>query len=116
MARFSLGGPRKYLLSSARSAGHGRGPGAGEAINSVSTGDNLRWSVEAVVSGEGPTQQPHLIVKPFDRGLMTSVIVTTTRRTYRLNLRSTDYQYMHAVSFTYPGEPQTPATPAQAKA
>ena len=25
----------------------------GEAITSVSTGDNLRWSVEAVVSGEG---------------------------------------------------------------
>jgi type IV secretion system protein TrbG len=86
----------------------------GEAINSVSTGDNLRWSVEAVVSGEGPTQQPHLIVKPFDRGLTTSVIVTTTRRTYRLNLRSTDSQYMHAVSFTYPGEPQKQAPPAQA--
>ena len=52
----------------------------GEAITSVSTGDNLRWSVEAVVSGEGAAQQPHLIVKPFDRGLMTSVVATTTRR------------------------------------
>ena len=79
----------------------------GEAITSVSTGDNLRWSVEAVVSGEGPAQQPHLIVKPFDRGLMTSVVVTTTRRSYHLTLRSTDEQYMHAVSFTYP--PSTPA-------
>ncbi len=84
----------------------------GEAITSVSTGDNLRWSVEAVVSGEGAAQQPHLIIKPFDRGLATSVIVTTTRRTYRLTLRSTDQQYMHAVSFTYPGEPQKQATPA----
>ena len=52
----------------------------GEAITSVSTGDNLRWSVEAVVSGEGPAQQPHLIIKPFDRGMTTSVVVTTTRR------------------------------------
>src|SRR5271166_6617510 len=84
----------------------------GEAITSVSTGDNLRWSVEAVVSGEGPAQQPHLIIKPFDRGLATSVIVTTTRRTYRLTLRSTDQQYMHAVSFTYPSEPEKQATPA----
>jgi type IV secretion system protein TrbG len=84
----------------------------GEAITSVSTGDNLRWSVEAVVSGEGPAQQPHLIVKPFDRGLVTSVVVTTTRRSYHLTLRSTDQQYMHAVSFTYPGEPQNQATPA----
>src|SRR5271157_3242987 len=84
----------------------------GEAITSFSTGDNLRWSVEAVVSGEGAAQQPHLIIKPFDRGLATSVIVTTTRRTYRLTLRSTDQQYMHAVSFTYPSEPQKQATPA----
>jgi len=84
----------------------------GEAITSVSTGDNLRWSVEAVVSGDGAAQQPHLIIKPFDRGLTTSVIVTTTRRTYRLTLRSTDQAYMHAVSFTYPGEPQKQATPA----
>jgi type IV secretory pathway VirB9-like protein len=84
----------------------------GEAITSVSTGDNLRWSVEAVVSGEGAAQQPHLIIKPFDRGLATSIIVTTTRRTYRLTLRSTDQQYMHAVSFTYPSEPEKQATPA----
>ncbi len=84
----------------------------GEAITSVSTGDNLRWSVEAVVSGEGPGQQPHLIIKPFDRGLVTSVVVTTTRRSYHLTLRSTDQQYMHAVSFTYPGEPQKQAAPA----
>jgi Type IV secretory pathway, VirB9 components len=84
----------------------------GEAITSVSTGDNLRWSVEAVVSGEGPAQQPHLIIKPFDRGMTTSVVVTTTRRSYHLTLRSTDQQYMHAVSFTYPGEPQNQATPA----
>src|ERR1700738_3479045 len=74
----------------------------GEAITSVSTGDNLRWSVEAVVSGEGPAQQPHLIIKPFDRGLMTSVVVTTTRRSYHLTLRSTDQQYMHAASLNYP--------------
>jgi len=84
----------------------------GEAITSVSTGDNLRWSVEAVVSGEGPAQQPHLIIKPFDRGLVTSVVVTTTRRSYHLTLRSTDQQYMHAVSFTYPGEPQKQPAPA----
>ena len=81
----------------------------GEAITSVSTGDNLRWSVEAVVSGEGGSSQPHLIIKPFDRGLVTSVVVTTTRRSYHLTLRSTDQQYMHAVTFTYPGEPQKQA-------
>jgi type IV secretion system protein TrbG len=84
----------------------------GEAITSVSTGDNLRWSVEAVVSGEGALSQPHLIIKPFDRGLVTSVVVTTTRRSYHLTLRSTDQAYMHAVSFTYPAESQKQAVPA----
>src|SRR5260370_32013361 len=86
----------------------------GEAITSVSTGDNLRWSVEAVVSGEGPGQQPHLIIKPFDRGLVTSVVVTTTRRSYHLTRRSTDQQSPHAVSFTYPGAPQKQAAPPPA--
>src|SRR5262245_31109549 len=85
----------------------------GEAITSVSTGDNLRWSVEAVVSGEGGSSQPHLIIKPFDRGLVTSVVVTTTRRSYHLTLRSTDQAYMHEVSFTYPEEPLKPAAPEQ---
>jgi len=84
----------------------------GEAITSVSTGDNLRWSVESVVSGDGATQQPHLIIKPFDRGLTTSVVVTTTRRSYHLTLRSTDQAYMHEVSFTYPAEPEKQASPA----
>jgi type IV secretion system protein VirB9 len=85
----------------------------GEAITSVSTGDNLRWSVEAVVSGEGASSQPHLIIKPFDRGLETSLVVTTTRRSYHLNLRSTDQAYMHEVSFTYPGEPQKSSTASE---
>ena len=85
----------------------------GEAITGVSTGDNLRWGVESVVSGDGATQQPHLIIKPFDRGLTTSVVVTTTRRSYHLTLRSTDQAYMHEVSFTYPEEPQKPAAPEQ---
>ncbi|MBV9391737.1 MAG: TrbG/VirB9 family P-type conjugative transfer protein [Verrucomicrobia bacterium] len=48
----------------------------GEAILSVYTGDNLRWSDESVVSGKGAHQQPNLSIQPFDRGLVTSVVVT----------------------------------------
>ena len=47
----------------------------GENVTSVSVGDNLRWSVEAVTSGQGADEQPHLIIKPFSRGLETSVVV-----------------------------------------
>ena len=89
----------------------------GESVTSVSVGDNLRWSVESVTSGQGADEQPHLIIKPFTRGLETSVVVTTTKRTYHLSLRSTDEAYVHEVSFRYPGEPKTviaytQATPA----
>ena len=89
----------------------------GESVTSVSVGDNLRWSVESVTSGQGADEQPHLIIKPFTRGLETSVVVTTTKRTYHLSLRSTDEAYVHEVSFRYPSEPKTviaytQATPA----
>jgi type IV secretion system protein VirB9 len=86
----------------------------GENVTSVSVGDNLRWSVEAVTSGQGADEQPHLIIKPFSRGLETSVVVTTTKRTYHLSLRSTDEAYVHEVSFRYPGEPKTTVAFAQA--
>jgi type IV secretion system protein VirB9 len=96
----------------------------GESVTSVSVGDNLRWSVESVTSGQGADEQPHLIIKPFSRGLETSVVVTTTKRTYHLSLRSTDEAYVHEASFRYPNKPKTaiaytqaaPApTPAQPK-
>src|SRR5215469_5161965 len=92
----------------------------GESVTSVSVGDNLRWSIESVTSGQGADEQPHLIIKPFTRGLETSVVVTTTKRTYHLSLRSTDEAYVHEVSFRYPSEPKTviaytQATPALPK-
>jgi type IV secretion system protein TrbG len=86
----------------------------GENVTSVSVGDNLRWSVEAVTSGQGADEQPHLIIKPFSRGLETSVVVTTTKRTYHLSLRSTDEAYVHEVSFRYPGELKTTVAFTQA--
>ena len=44
----------------------------------------------------------HLIIKPLDVGLETSLFVTTNRRSYHLRLRSHRTQYMPQVSFTYP--------------
>jgi type IV secretion system protein VirB9 len=88
----------------------------GESVTSASVGDNLRWSVESVTSGQGADEQPHLIIKPFTRGLETSVVVTTTKRTYHLSLRSTDEAYVHEVSFRYPSEPKTVKAYTQATA
>ena len=71
----------------------------GEAVQSVLLGDTSRWRVDVVTSA-GDT--PHLIMKPLDVGLTTSMVVTTDRRTYHLRLRSHRTEYVARVNFTYP--------------
>ncbi len=77
---------------------------AGEQVNSINLGDTARWTVEPAVTGSGAGEVQHLIIKPLDVGLETSMVVTTNRRTYHLRLRSHRSQYMPQVSFTYPEE------------
>ncbi len=79
---------------------------AGEQVNSINLGDTARWTVEPAITGSGPTEVQHLIIKPLDVGLETSLIVTTNRRTYHFRLRSHRTEYMPQVSFTYPEEAQ----------
>ncbi len=76
---------------------------AGEIINSVQLGDTARWSIDAAISGSGPLAVQHLIIKPLDSGLKTSLIVTTDRRVYHLSLKSTQRDFMPQVKFVYPG-------------
>lgn len=75
---------------------------AQETVKDVLLGDSVRWSVEAASSGEGRDQRIHLIVRPTEAGLHTSMIVTTSRRTYHLRLRSHESRYMARVGFSYP--------------
>ena len=77
---------------------------AGEQVNSINLGDTARWTVEPAVTGSGAGEVQHLIIKPLDVGLETSMVVTTNRRSYHLKLRSHRSQYMPQVSFTYPEE------------
>jgi type IV secretion system protein VirB9 len=78
---------------------------AGETVAQVNTGDTTRWSVESAVSGSGPEQIQHLIVKPRDVGLSTSIVVTTDRRTYHMMLVSDGSEFMHSVRFVYAHDP-----------
>ncbi len=78
----------------------------GEQVHSVQVGDNVRWSVEPAVTGAPPLEVQHVIVKPMDVGLRTSLVVTTDRRTYRMRLSSDRERFMASVSFSYPGEAQ----------
>lgn len=79
---------------------------AGEQVNSINLGDTARWTVEPAITGSGPNEVQHLIIKPMDVGLETSLVVTTNRRSYHLRLRSHRTEYMPQVSFTYPEEAQ----------
>ncbi len=77
---------------------------AGEQVNSINLGDTARWTVEPAITGSGPTEVQHLIIKPMDVGLETSLVVTTNRRSYHIRLRSHRTEYMPQVSFKYPEE------------
>ncbi|MBU0831958.1 MAG: P-type conjugative transfer protein TrbG [Alphaproteobacteria bacterium] len=75
---------------------------AQETVKDVLVGDSVRWSVEAASSGEGAQQTIHLIVRPTEANLATSMIVTTSMRTYHIRLRSHESRYMARIGFSYP--------------
>jgi type IV secretion system protein VirB9 len=74
-----------------------------ETVKDVLLGDSVRWSVEAASSGEGSAQTIHLIIRPTEAGLVTSMVVTTSKRTYHIRLRSHESRYMARIGFSYPG-------------
>ncbi|UWU19518.1 P-type conjugative transfer protein TrbG (plasmid) [Rhizobium sullae] len=74
----------------------------GEVVRDVLVGDTVRWKVEPATSGAAGGQAIHLIVKPSESGLVTSMVVTTSRRTYHIQLKSHPTQYMARVGFEYP--------------
>jgi P-type conjugative transfer protein TrbG len=77
---------------------------AGEQVNSINLGDSSRWLVTPAVSGPSASEVQHLVLKPMDVGLSTSLIVTTDRRTYHLALVSRREDYMPRVAFSYPAD------------
>lgn len=74
----------------------------GESINSVNIGDPSRWSVEPALTGSGSDATQHVLIKPLDSGLKTSMLIATDRRGYRIELKSSVSEYMPYVSFSYP--------------
>jgi P-type conjugative transfer protein TrbG len=77
----------------------------GETLSSVSAGDTVRWVIGDTVSGSGDNQRTHVLVKPFAPGLKTNLVITTDRRSYHLQVESTEKTAMAAISWTY-GEDQ----------
>ena len=76
----------------------------GEELMSVSAGDTVRWVLGDTVSGSGDASQTHILVKPIASGLKTNLIITTSKRTYHIEMTSYRETYMAAVSWRYPHE------------
>lgn len=74
----------------------------GEHVNSVNVGDSVRWSIEPAVTGNGAEEVQHVMIKPREVGLETSLVVATDRRAYHLRLRSHKTRYMPKIAFSYP--------------
>jgi type IV secretion system protein VirB9 len=62
----------------------------------VAAGDTVRWIIGDTVSGSGATTRVHIL------DLVTNLIINTDRRTYHLEMRSSDETYMASVSWAYP--------------
>lgn len=68
----------------------------------VAAGDTARWIIGDTVSGSGPNQRVHILIKPTRSDLNTNLVINTDRRTYHLELRATPQTYMASVSWNYP--------------
>lgn len=67
----------------------------------VAAGDTVRWIIGDTESGTGPSKRVHIAVKPTRPDLVTNLVINTNRRTYHLELRSTEKAYMASVSWQY---------------
>src|SRR3546814_1764719 len=74
----------------------------GEELVTVAAGDTVRWIVGDTSSGNGADLRVNVLVKPIRSGLKTNLVITTSRRTYLLELSSTEKTWMASVSWEYP--------------
>jgi type IV secretion system protein TrbG len=76
----------------------------GEELVTVSAGDTVRWIVGDTASGTGASLRVNILVKPIRSGLKTNLVITTNRRTYLLELSSTERTWMASASWDYPAD------------
>lgn len=84
-----------------------------EDVMNVIVGDTARWSFEPARSGPQGIV-PHILIRPTDTGLETSLTITTDKRTYHIHLKSSAVNYMARVGFSY--TPESQAVVAQLRA
>jgi len=65
-------------------------------------GDTVRWIVGDTSSGSAADLRVNVLVKPIRSDLKTNLVITTSHRTYLLELTSTQKAWMASVSWDYP--------------
>jgi P-type conjugative transfer protein TrbG len=74
----------------------------GEELVTVAAGDTVRWIVGDTASGSGADLRVNVLVKPTRAALKTNLVITSNRRTYLIELTSTEKAWMASVSWDYP--------------
>ena len=74
----------------------------GEALFTVAAGDTVRWIVGDTTSGSGDELRTSVLIKPTRVDLKTNLVIATPRRTYLVELSSTEHAWMASVSWDYP--------------
>jgi type IV secretion system protein VirB9 len=82
---------------------------AGEDVQGIIIGDSQHWNegdngIPLVYSGSATNLTPHLVLKPSQGGLDTTLMITTSKRTYMLKIKSALNGYVARVGFYYPAE------------
>ncbi len=75
---------------------------SGEELVTVAAGDTVRWIVGDTSSATGDALRVSVLVKPIRSGLKTNLVINTSRRTYLIELTSTERAWMASVSWEYP--------------
>ncbi len=86
----------------------------GETVLNLAIGDSVRWVVATGQTGPGGGT-PLVFVKPTVTGLQTNLVITTTRRTYYVNLSASPITSPARISFSYPDDAAANAAARQAQ-
>ena len=89
---------------------------AGEQLIAISAGDTARWVIGDTYSGTDAAKQVHVLVKPYTAGLKTNLVITTSKRTYHVQMESTPVTAMTVISWSYPQDTLLAMQAAQARA
>jgi type IV secretion system protein VirB9 len=77
-------------------------PGERISQNGLNAGDTVRWAFTPTVSGQGSDTVTHILVKPTDVNIETTLQISTNRRSYLIKLTAKHNDWMPIVRFDYP--------------